>query len=66
MDAASMKGLKQQQWIAAKMVNAQCPVMMVKIAAKKKVPQWIVVKMANVPKKDILVLIAARNHNNNF
>ena len=65
MAAASMKGLKQQLWIAAKMVNAQCPVIMVKIVAKK-VQQWIVVKMANAPKKDIVVLIAARNHNNHF
>ena len=62
VSVASTKEVKQQLSLtAAKMVNAQCPAMMGKIVAKKKLQKWSAVKMVNVPKKAIVALTAVRN-----
>jgi hypothetical protein len=53
-------------WIAAKMANAPCQGIAVKIAALKKARKWIAVKMVNAACPAIPVAIAVKNLKHNL
>jgi hypothetical protein len=55
----------ERKWIAAKMVNVQCPVMMVRIVAKRMEQKWIAAKMVSARCPVMMVRIAAKSQRNN-